>query len=297
MLYILFIIIILYLLFYIYKNNQKIKKISYQVNQVLFEQKDIYVQNYMEGSLSILESEIVKLVNRLYEKNQLLYDDKILLKQSLEDISHQMKTPLTSLNLIQERLKKADNQEKRQLIKEQQYLLDKIEWLVSSLLKMAQIDANTVIFQKENMRQKDFIQQLMKPFEIQIELKNIDLQFNIEDKELKNIDMNWLNEALSNILKNCIEHTAYDGKISIIIKTNPLYQEIIIEDNGESISKEDLPHLFERFYKGQNATQHSVGIGLALSKMIIEKHNGTISVENTYPGVKFTIHLYDNFVI
>jgi len=267
------------------------------VNQVLFEQKDIYIQNYQEGSLSILESEIVKLVNCLYEKNQLLYEEKKLLKQSLEDISHQIKTPLTSLNLIQERLKKSNNKEKNQLIKEQQYLLDKIEWLISSLLKMAQIDANTVIFQKESINQKDFINQLIKPFEIQLELKNIHLQIETENQILKNIDKKWLEEALANIFKNCIEHTSYDGKISIIINKNPLYQEIIIEDNGESISKEDLPHLFERFYKGKNATQHSVGIGLALSKMIIEKQNGTITVENIYPGVRFTIHLYDNFVI
>lgn len=297
MLYIILIFIIIYLLIYIYKSNHKIKIISEQVNQVLFEQKDIYIQNYQEGSLSILESEIVKLVNRLYEKNQLLYEEKKLLKQSLEDISHQIKTPLTSLNLIQERLKKSNDKEKNQLIKEQQYLLDKIEWLISSLLKMAQIDANTVIFQKENINQKDFINQLIKPFEIQLELKNIHLQIQTENQILKNIDKKWLEEALANIFKNCIEHTSYDGKISIIINKNPLYQEIIIEDNGESISKEDLPHLFERFYKGKNATQHSVGIGLALSKMIIEKQNGTITVENIYPGVRFTIHLYDNFVI
>lgn len=297
MLYIILIFIIIYLLIYIYKSNHKIKIISEQVNQVLFEQKDIYIQNYQEGSLSILESEIVKLVNCLYEKNQLLYEEKKLLKQSLEDISHQIKTPLTSLNLIQERLKKSNNKEKNQLIKEQQYLLDKIEWLISSLLKMAQIDANTVIFQKESINQKDFINQLIKPFEIQLELKNIHLQIETENQILKNIDKKWLEEALANIFKNCIEHTSYDGKISIIINKNPLYQEIIIEDNGESISKEDLPHLFERFYKGKNATQHSVGIGLALSKMIIEKQNGTITVENIYPGVRFTIHLYDNFVI
>lgn len=293
---------IIILLIYIYQIKQKIKNISYQVNQVLFEQKDIYVQKYQEGTLSILETEIVKLVNRLYEKNQLLSQDKVLLKQSLEDISHQMKTPLTSLNLIQERLKKADDKEriqliKEQLIKEQQYLLDRIEWLVSSLLKMAQIDACTVHFQKENINQNNFIQELIKPYEIQLELKNIDLQIDIENKDLKNIDIHWILESLSNILKNCIEHTYDNGKIQIVIKTNPLYQEIIIEDNGEEISKEDLPHLFERFYKGHNATKHSVGIGLALSKMIIEKQNGTIAVENIYPGVRFTIHIYDNFVI
>lgn len=279
----------------IYKERQ-IKQISQQVNAILFQQKDVYIPYYKEGTLSFLESEIVKLVNRLSEQNRLLLEDKIVLKQSLEDISHQMKTPLTSLNLVHERLKITEGVEKKKLLKEQQLLLEKIEWLVITLLKIAQIDSNTVIFQKENISQKELYNKLVKPFEIQLELKDISIEFQTDQTYIENIDILWTLEALSNIFKNCIEHIEKGGHINIIMSSNPLYNEIIIQDNGNGIHSEDLMHLFERFYKGKNATQQSVGIGLSLSHMIIKKQNGTIAVENTYPGAKFTIHFYKEVI-
>ncbi|MBS5112332.1 MAG: HAMP domain-containing histidine kinase [Coprobacillus cateniformis] len=296
MLYGILFIIIGILILKIYRDHHKIKKISRQVNQVLFQQSDLYVQQFHEGELSILESEIVKLVNRLYEQNHLLNQDKILLKQSLEDISHQIKTPLTSLNLIQERLKNASQEEKRTLLKQQQLLLQKIEWLVASLLKMAQLDAGTITFQKETIDNDHLFLELIKPFEIALELKNIKINKDYQNNYIENIDFHWTIEALSNILKNSIEHIQEEGIIEISIDHNPLYDEIIIKDNGPGVYQDDLPHLFERFYKGHNASEKSVGIGLALSRMIIEKQNGTICVENTYPGVKFTIHFYHEVI-
>lgn len=291
----LIIIMIALIICMIYKEKQ-IKQISQQVNAILFQQKDIYIPYYKEGTLSFLESEIVKLVNRLSEQNRLLLEDKIILKQSLEDISHQMKTPLTSLNLVHERLKMTEGTDKKKLLKEQQLLLDKIEWLVITLLKIAQIDSNTVTFQKENISQKELYIKLVKPFEIQLELKDISFELEADQTYIEDIDILWTLEALSNIFKNCIEHTEQGGNIKIMMNNNPLYSEIIIQDNGNGIDSEDLIHLFERFYKGKNATQQSVGIGLSLSHMIIEKQNGTIAVENTYPGAKFTIHFYKEVI-
>lgn len=292
---VLIIIIIVMIIWMIYKERQ-IKQISQQVNAILFQQKDIYIPYYKEGTLSFLESEIVKLVNRLSEQNRLLLEDKIILKQSLEDISHQMKTPLTSLNLVHERLKMTEGTDKKKLLKEQQLLLDKIEWLVITLLKIAQIDSNTVTFQKENISQKELYIKLVKPFEIQLELKDISIELEADQTYIEDIDILWTLEALSNIFKNCIEHTEQGGNIKIMMNNNPLCSEIIIQDNGNGIDSEDLIHLFERFYKGKNATQQSVGIGLSLSHMIIEKQNGTIAVENTYPGAKFTIHFYKEVI-
>ena len=291
----LIIIMIALIICMIYKEKQ-IKQISQQVNAILFQQKDIYIPYYKEGTLSFLESEIVKLVNRLSEQNRLLLEDKIILKQSLEDISHQMKTPLTSLNLVHERLKMTEGTDKKKLLKEQQLLLDKIEWLVITLLKIAQIDSNTVTFQKENISQKELYIKLVKPFEIQLELKDISIELEADQTYIEDIDILWTLEALSNIFKNCIEHTEQGGNIKRMMNNNPLYSEIIIQDNGNGIDSEDLIHLFERFYKGKNATQQSVGIGLSLSHMIIEKQNGTIAVENTYPGAKFTIHFYKEVI-
>lgn len=290
------VVIIVILGWKLYLKNRQIQKISKQVNEVLFQQKDLYIQQFKEGNISILESEIVKLVNRLYEKNKHLLEDKILLKQSLEDISHQMKTPLTSLNLIQERLKYADEKESKYLLKQQQQLLDKIEWLVASLLKMAQLDVGTIQFQKEIIDINDFIQHIMKTFEIAIDLKEIHIIEHIDCQKFNNLDYHWTLESILNIFKNCVEHLPSKGTITISTFHNPLYDELIIQDNGEGIAKEDLPHLFERFYKGHNATEQSVGIGLALSRMIIEKQNGIITVENTDPGVKFTIHFYHEII-
>ncbi|MFQ7798709.1 MAG: sensor histidine kinase [Coprobacillus cateniformis] len=207
-----------------------------------------------------------------------------------------MKTPLTSLNLVHERLKMTEGTDKKKLLKEQQLLLDKIEWLVITLLKIAQIDSNTVTFQKENISQKELYIKLVKPFEIQLELKDIYIELEADQTYIEDIDILWTLEALSNIFKNCIEHTEQGGNIKIMMNNNPLYSEIIIQDNGNGIDSEDLIHLFERFYKGKNATQQSVGIGLSLSHMIIEKQNGTIAVENTYPGAKFTIHFYKEVI-
>ena len=160
-----------------------------------------------------------------------------------------------------------------------------------SLLKMAQLDTNTVTF-----KQEDLFNKLLKPFEIQIDLKNICIKKDIQQNNLNHLDISWTLEALSNILKNNIEHIQEEGTISIKMNQNPLYTEIIIQDNGPGIDKEDLPHLFERFYKAKNATNQSIGIGLALSCMILEKQNGTIHVENTFPGAKFMIHFYHEII-
>ena len=285
-------IVIIFLLIYIFLQQRRIQTIINQVNHILFQQQDFYKQHFKEGKLSLLENQIMKLVNRLSEQNHMLQEDKLLMKQSLEDISHQMKTPLTSLNIINERLKYEPT---KQLVKEQVRLLQKVEWLVASLLKIAQLDANVVAFQSENISHQQLIHQLIDVFNLQLELKNIQIDYDIDDDDFC-IDVLWTIEALSNILKNCIEHTPQDGSISITTKHTPLYDEIIIQDNGEGIDNEDLPHLFERFYKGKNSSENSVGIGLALSQMIIEKQQGTIMVENTYPGARFTIHFYREVV-
>lgn len=290
MIYILLFLLII-LGYRLYLQEKKIKHITKQVNEVLFQQKDYYIQYYQEGTLSLLESEIQKLVTRLHEQNSLLTKDKILLKEALENISHQMKTPLTSLNLIQERLKEAEGLEKRKLLREQQQLLNHIQWLVSTLMKIAQLDTNTVIFQKEKTSYQKLYEQFIQPFDIQLDIKNITIHCNYEHQYI-DIDLLWMKEALSNILKNCIEHTPTNGHIIISMKHNPLYDEIIIQDDGETIDPQDLPHIFERFYKGCNSHNQSVGIGLALSQMIIEKQNGTITVENIDPGVRFIIHIY-----
>lgn len=278
--------------------NQALEKITKQIDDILYHHKQFYIYQYKEGSLYILENEIKKLVLKLSDQNQQLKQERNLLKESLEDISHQMKTPLTSLNLIIERLKDSNIslKEKKELIKEEVKLLDKIEWLIQSLLKLAQIDSHSIEFVQENIKTEEFIHQLIEPFEILIDIKDISVDYQYQKDSVLYIDKHWTLEALSNIVKNCIEHLKEEGKLKIEVNQTPLYDEVIIQDNGEGIDPEDLLHLFERFYKGKNSSHQSVGIGLALSQKIIENQNGTISVENTYPGAKFTIHFYKEVV-
>ena len=278
--------------------NQSLEKITKQIDDILYHHKQFYIYQYKEGSLYILENEIKKLVLKLSDQNQQLKQERNLLKESLEDISHQMKTPLTSLNLIIERLKDSNIslKEKKELIKEEVKLLDKIEWLIQSLLKLAQIDSHSIEFVQENIKTEEFIHQLIEPFEILIDIKDISVDYQYQKDSVLYIDKHWTLEALSNIVKNCIEHLKEEGKLKIEVNQTPLYDEVIIQDNGEGIDPEDLLHLFERFYKGKNSSHQSVGIGLALSQKIIENQNGTTSVENSYPGAKFTIHFYKEVV-
>lgn len=282
----------------IQKQKESIEEIIQQINDILYHKRQMYIQNYNEGTLSLLENEISKLVLRLSEQNNLLQKERSLLKESLEDVSHQIKTPLTSLNLIVERLKDTQltDKERYVLLKEEVKLLDKIEWLIRSLLKLAQIDANSITFTKEKVNIKEFIKKVIEPFEIAIDVKDIDVIYTYNQESCLYIDEQWSIEALSNIVKNCIEHLHVGGQLSINITHSPIYDEIIISDNGKGIDNDDLPHLFERFYKGKASNSDSVGIGLALTKKIIDCQDGTITVENTYPGAKFTIHFYKEVV-
>ena len=280
------------------KLDNHLEVIIKKIDDILYHRHQLYIKDYKEGSLYILENEIQKLVLRLSEQNQILKQERYLLKESLEDVSHQMKTPLTSLNLIVERLKDKELpiKERNELLKEEIRLLDKIEWLIKSLLKLAQIDAKSIEFIPEEIKCQEFITQLLEPFEILIDLKDIELICDYSKEAYLLIDKQWTLEAISNIVKNCIEQIDVKGKLIITINTNLIYDEIIIEDNGKGIDQEDLHHLFERFYKGKNSKKDSIGIGLALSKKIIENQNGTIMVENIYPGAKFTIHFYKEVV-
>lgn len=287
------ILLIIYIIIDKYRTKKKIENISKKIKDILYHDKTLYIKNYKEGSLSILENEIQKLVLKLSDTNKQLIEDRNLLKESLEDISHQIKTPLTSLNLITERLKDKNltNQQRKELIKEQTKLLDKIEWLIKTLLKLAQLDAHSITFKKQEIKTEYLIQKLIEPFSIILDIKNIQFTYEYNVDTIM-IDIDWNCEALSNIIKNCIEALDEGGKLKLSIQSNALYDEIIIEDNGKGIHKKDLPHLFERFYKGENSSNQSIGIGLALTKKIIENQNGVITVENAYPGAKFIIHYY-----
>ena len=250
----------------VYRRYQKIRELSSDINRILHEDVHISFDKYEEGELAILESEVQKMVVRLREQKSQLLADKKYLADSIADISHQIRTPLTSINLLVSFLSEPDiTEEKRQkTIRELYELLSRIDWLITTLLKISKLDA---------------------------ELRGQGLKIETQGQFVG--DVNWTSEAIGNIVKNCMEHTLAEGVLSIKATENTLYREIIIEDTGCGIDPEDLPHIFERFYKGKNSSNKSFGVGLALARGIINAQNGTVKAENKKEGgAKFTLRFY-----
>ena len=280
-----------------YKRYQRISSLADDINQVLHGDSSIDFDSYSEGELSILHSEIYKMTVRLREQQQKLINDKKYLADSLADISHQIRTPLTSINLLVERLSASGltDECRHRLTNELYELLDRIDWLITTLLKISKLDAGTVSFNKETVSLETLIKKSCSPLLITMELRGQELIIRAEGDFYG--DPAWTSEAVGNIVKNCMEHTPDGGRIEIDAAENALYSEIIIKDNGTGISPEDLPHIFERFYKGKDSDGKSFGIGLALSRMIITGQGGTVKAQNRKPaGAMFTIRFYKGTV-
>ncbi len=278
---------------YLKRRDRKIHQITQYINEIKNRKYDLDINENSEDELSNLKNELYKITVMLKEESEISKKDKENLKISVEDISHQLKTPLTSITIMLDNLKDNPNMDentKQKFIFEISKQIDWINWLVISMLKLSKLDANVVQFYEEKINLKQFINEIVKNLEIPIEIKN--QQIIIEGDESASFfgDYKWQQEAVTNIIKNCIEHNKENGKIYIKYEENTLFTKIIIKDEGEGISKEDLKHIFERFYKGQNSSENSVGIGLALAKNIIEKNNGMISCKSEVnEGTEFVI--------
>ena len=234
-----------------------------------------------EGQIGLLKTELIKMINILKEKVELLNNEKIFLNEVISDISHQLKTPMTSLiilnDLMYEDLPKETKIEFLDKIKSQ---LNRMEWLIKSMLKLSKVEAKVIDFEKKEVKVSELIKKSISPSLISMEIKNIELTVNGDENISYIGDINWSCEAFVNIIKNCVEHTETNGKINISYEENPLYCEVVIKDSGEGIDKKDLPHIFKRFYKGKSSKDDSVGIGLAMAKSIIESQNGDIYVKS-----------------
>lgn len=277
-----------------YRRYRRIYELSAEIDRIMHTgDMDLSPEKYHEGELSVLQSEIHKMTCRLRDQRQQLQDDKVYLADMIADISHQIRTPLTSANLLVSFLTEADLTDERRirLASKLLDLLSRIDWLISSLLKMSRLDAGTVCLKKQTVEMKQLISEFTAPLLIPIELREQKLE--IDAKGEFTGDVEWTAEAMSNIVKNCMEHTPSGGSIQIQASENALYSQIVISDNGSGIRAEDLPHIFERFYKSKQSDKNSFGIGLALARTIITAQNGTIKAENRMPsGTVFTVKFY-----
>lgn len=258
---------------------------------------DMNIDDNTEGELSILKNNLYKVITLLQSQNEYLKNDKLYLADSIADISHQLKTPLTSMMVMCELLENEENPDKRQefvsVINNQ---LSKMKWLITNILKISKLDADATEFKRDEVSISKVLDDSLKPFALTAELKNIAIQNGANDF-IFNGDESWTVEAISNIVKNCLEHTNDGGKITISSESTNLYNKLTISDNGCGIAEEDLPHIFERFYHGKNSSKDSVGIGLALAKTVFEKENASVTVESEQGrGSVFEIRFYKSVV-
>ena len=281
-----------------YIRYKRIYDLSADINRILHgNDMNLSFDKYHEGELAVLQSEIHKMTMRLREQRQQLEDDKRYLANALADISHQVRTPLTSINLLVGLLSEPNipDERRRKLTHELLDLLLRIDWLITTLLKISKLDAGTVRFQQETISLNELIRKATDSLLIPIEIKEQNLYINANGNFTG--DVSWTVEAISNIVKNCVEHTPNGGEIKITASENLLFSEIVITDDGIGIAKEDLPHIFERFYKSKNAGDKNFGIGLSLTRMIIINQNGVIKAENNAAkGALFTIRFYKGIV-
>lgn len=276
---------------------RRLQKISSDLDALLVSETPIPIHDYDEGELSILANQIQKITLRLKESAEVVAADKKYLADSLADISHQLRTPLTAMNLTTTMLRNPDLtvDQRMELTGELRGLLARTDWLVETLLKLSKLDAGTVVLAKESVPVRELITRAAAPMAIPMDLRNQHLIMNCKEERFDG-DLIWTAEALGNILKNCMEHTPEGGSITVTAEETPLYTQITVEDTGTGFDPKDIPHLFERFYKGSNASKTSYGIGLALAKTIITAQNGTIQARNGSIGAKFVIKFYKQVI-
>lgn len=263
--------------------DKKINEITNYIEEINNKNYKLDIDDNKEGELSILKNEIYKTTIMLKELAENSMHDKMLLKDSLSDISHQLRTPLTAISVMLDNLIENPDMEfetRQEFIKDIRRETINISFLVEALLKLSRLDANSVKFISKETYLRSILEEAVKNVSVLADLKNVEILV-FGDKETKiNCDKKWQVEAVTNILKNAVEYSEENSKIEISFSQNKMYTKLEIKDYGKGISKEDLPHIFERFYKSKNSSSESAGIGLALAKSIIQSSNGYISVES-----------------
>lgn len=279
------------------KRSERISKLCGDIDDILRGADKADLGEYREGELSILSDEIRKMTVRLREQNSALYKDKQFMKEALEDMSHQLRTPLTAMLLVLGMLREPGLpvQQRTEHIQELYRLLSRMQWMLETLLSLSRLEAGAVEFRTEDIPVKELINDALEPLSISVELKNITVRTEIDDSSVFRADRRYCTEAVVNVLKNCMEHTPEGGTIRISAAENGLCTGIIITDSGSGIPEQELPHIFERFYRGSEFNKNGYGIGLEFAQKIIALQNGSLRVRNAPPlGAEFEIRMYRN---
>lgn len=289
------IVVIIMQLMPLSRRSDKITRLCGDIDDILQGADNIDLSEYCEGELSILSDEIRKLTIRLREQNSALMNDKQFMKEALEDMSHQLRTPLTAMLLVLGMLRRPELPEKQRAehIQELYSLLSRMQRMLETTLGLSRLEAGAVEFKTEELPVRALIEEALEPFSIAAELKSIAIQTEVSGSLIVRGDRQYFTEAIGNILKNCVEHTPEGGAIKISAAENALYTSLVITDSGSGIPEEELPHIFERFYRGSEYGKNGYGIGLAFARKIIALQNGCLEVRNAPPlGAEFEIRVY-----
>ena len=266
---------------YCKKRKKETQRLTRYIERINKKDYDLMIEENSEDDMSLLRNEIYKTTVMLREQRDISQKDKESLKDSLSDISHQLKTPLTSILVMLDTILDDDNMPpelRREFLRDIRRSAGSMGFHVQSILTLSKLDANSIVLKSREERISRIIDECIRNTEVLSELKGVTVSGECDCCVTLNCDFKWLCEALTNIVKNCVEHTQSSGRVIISTEKTKLYTKITVSDNGEGITPEDLPHIFERFYKGKNSSDESIGIGLALAKTIIEKSGGIISV-------------------
>ena len=277
------------------KRTEKLSKLCDDIDEILRGADKADFSEYREGELSILSDEIRKMTVRLREQNSALYKDSQFMKEALEDMSHQLRTPITAMLLVLGMLRdqEINAQQRAEHIRELHRLLSRMQWMLETMLGLSRLEAGAVEFKAEDIPVRELIAEALEPLSISIELKNITVSTEIEDSPVFRADRQYCTEALVNILKNCMEHTPEGGVIKISAAENAVYTGITVTDSGSGIPEQELPRVFERFYRGSEFGKNGYGIGLAFARKVIALQNGSLQVRNAPPlGAEFEIRMY-----
>lgn len=279
----------------LYRRNRKLRRLSEDLDRLLHDGTPLPISQYREGELSVLATQLQKVTLQLLESAERSHSDKKELSDALANISHQLRTPLTAMNLTATMLsaEELSRSRRQELTAELRNLLHQTHWLVETLLKLSKLDAGTVTMAQEEISVQRLLHHALAPLAVPMDLRDQRMELRCAEERFVG-DLRWTAEALGNVLKNCMEHSPVGGTITVNAEETALYTAITVEDEGQGFAPEELSHLFERFYKGENSAGY--GIGLALTRTIITAQNGTIRAMNTAKGAKFEIRFYKTVV-
>lgn len=286
-----FIIIIVFLI-YNKKQKEKWSNLYKYCMDVLNGAKVIELTDENEGIEGQVKDSIYDVTTLLKKANEELEKNNRETQKLIADISHQIKTPLTSLNMINDILYDGSipEEKKKEFLDNMHYELDKIYWLVKTLLDISKLDSKTIVLKKSKINLYDMILSIKEQFKVMLDSSNTEFKINIDKKATILCDEKWTKEAIDNLIKNAIEHGA--KQITVNGTYNKLYTHLEIIDNGDGIDEKDINHIFERFYKAKNSRSESLGLGLAFTKSIIQNQDGTIKViSKKREGTKFIIEI------